>query len=110
MISRIFACHVPLQGVRRRPPPLSHPGVFSLTVRITERGVHVQACVHHSLARIGSIISSSSWLEVPESFHACLKLLMVGCLLVRACGIHAPSLATLCAYFSWCFFVIVLVF
>jgi hypothetical protein len=89
----ISACHTSLQGVRHHPPSLSHPDVFSLTVRTMERGVHVQASAHHSLACIGS----SSWLEVPESFHGCSDGWRSS---GAACGIHAPSLATLCAHFS----------
>jgi hypothetical protein len=61
----------PLQDVHRHPPPLLHPGVFSLAIRTTERGVHMQASAPHSPTRVGSLISSNSWLAVPGSFRAC---------------------------------------
>jgi len=67
----ISTCHAPLQGVCRRPPPLPHPGVFSSVVCTMESGVHVQVSAPHSPTRVDSVISSSSWLAVPESFRGC---------------------------------------
>jgi len=33
--------------------------------------VHVQVSAPHSPTRVDSVISSSSWLAVPESFRGC---------------------------------------